>query len=345
MSPLLPRAVAAAFLAGSIAFAAGDASAQSVEEFYKGKSVDLIISSGVGGGNDAYSRMMARYIQHHLPGNPTIVPRNMPGAGGIQAANFLYNMAKQDGTAVGQIQNTVPFQPLLGEKAAQFDADKFNYLGSPNVEVAVIFVWNTSPVKSFDDLFRRETIVAGSTGSLTAFYSNALNDLVGTKIKHIGGYKDAASSFLAVERGEAEGYPAVSWSTLKSTKPDWVAEKKIRIIVQYSRTRHPDLPDVPTVFDYLKTDEQRQAFDLILAPQFLGRPFITPPGVPADRVAALRQAFTLTSQDPEFLAEAQKRNLEIQFVSGADLADLVRKSYQTPRAVVEQVQKANNTAN
>jgi tripartite-type tricarboxylate transporter receptor subunit TctC len=315
------------------------ASAQSPEDFYKGKSIDLIISSDVGGGYDAYARLVGIYMERHIPGHPRIVPKNMVGAGGLVATNYLANVAAHDGTVIGQIQNTVPLEPLLGEKAAQFDALKLNFIGSVNTEVAVAFTWHTSPTRTFEDLQKRETLMAASTGAISAIYGQAMNDLVGTKIKLVTGYAGTAAAFLAIQRGEADGFPAQFYSSLKSGKPDWLANKDINILVQLSPVKHPDLPNVPLIFDYVKTPEQRAAFEVLLAPNVLGRPFIAPPGVPASRLATLRKAFEDTLKDPDLLADAAKRNLEIQLTTGEDLEKFLKHVYATPASVVARVQQ------
>jgi tripartite-type tricarboxylate transporter receptor subunit TctC len=319
----------------------GTVRAQSNLDYYRGKTIDMVISSSAGGGNDAYSRLVARSLSNHIPGHPNVVPRNMPGAGGLVAGNYLYNIAPQDGTVIGQIQDIVPLQPLLGVNTAKYDALKFNYIGSANFDISIIFVWATSHVKTFNDLLTGPSIMAGSNGSLTSLYCNAINQLLGGQITQISGYPGVAQAFLAVERGEADGYPAASWSTLKSTRPDWLAQGKIHLLVQLSPKKSPDLPDVPPITDFLQTDVQRQAFQLILTPELLGRLFVAPPNVPADRMAMLRKAFDETMKDPQLISDAEKEHLEVRPTSGEAILDLVRQAYATPKAIVDLVDRAN----
>lgn len=312
---------------------------EDIEAFYKGKTIDLIIASEVGGGYDAYARLIAPFMEKHLPGNPRFVPKQMVGAGGIIATNYLSNVAKKDGTAIAQVQNTVPFQPLFTPEAAKFKSTELGYIGSANSEVSLSFVWSTSPTQSFAQLRERETLMAGVTGSISSQYARAMNELAGTKIKLVVGYQGASQSLMAVERGEVEGYPAIFWSTLKVTKPQWIEKKNITLIAQMALKKHPELPDVPLIFDYIGNEKNRQIAELLFAPQVGGRPFITAPGVPAERLKALQDAFAASLKDPEFLAEADKRKLEVQYTSGPELRVLVERAFKAPADVVAQVRR------
>ena len=315
------------------------AQANEIEAFYKGKSVDLIIASEVGGGYDLYARLIGPFLEKHLPGNPRFVPKQMIGAGGIIATNYLTNVAKKDGTAIAQVQNTVPFQPLFAPEAAKFKSTELGYIGSANSEVSLSFVWSTSPTRTFSDLRERETLMAGVTGSISSQYARAMNELAGARIKLVVGYLGASQSLMAVERGEVEGYPAIFWSTLKVTKAQWLENKSIRLIAQMALKKHPELPDVPLIFDYIDTEQNKQIAELLFAPQVGGRPFIAPPGVPAERLKALQTAFGASLKDPEFLAEAERRKLEIQYVSGDELYEIVKRAYETPADVVARVRR------
>lgn len=308
-------------------------------DFYRGKTIDMIVASEAGGGYDAYARMIARVMENHLPGKPKIVIKNMVGAGGIVATNWLANVAKKDGTVIAQVQNTVPFQPLCAPGPAKFDATALGYIGSANSEVSLSFVWHTSPTKDFAQLRERETLMAGVQGSISSQYARAMNDLVGTKIKLVLGYAGASRSLHAVETGEVEGYPAIFWSTLKVTKEQWLDQKKIRLIMQMALQKHRDLPDVPLIFEHIKDEGARQTAELMLAPQVGGRPFIAPPGIPAERLALLRKAFADTLADPALLDEARRRKLEIQFTSGEALAAVIAKAYKSPQDIVMRVRK------
>jgi tripartite-type tricarboxylate transporter receptor subunit TctC len=314
------------------------AQAQSVADFYRGKNIDLIISTTVATGYDTLGRLVAEHIGDHIPGNPHIVPRNQPSAGGLTTANFIYNIAPKDGTAIATVQNPVPFTPLFGEPQARFDALKMNYLGSANSEVAIAFVWKTSKINTIQDAMKTESLMgATGGGSTSAFQARAMNTFMGTKFRVISGYPGSTEAFLAVERGEVDGYPSVFWSTLKSTKPDWIRDKSIKMLVQLGFEKHPDLPDVPLALDFVKTPEDKAALELTLAPQLPGRPYIAPPGLPAERLKALQDAFMATLADPAFVAEAKKRDVEIQPKSAEDVHDFIARIYQTPKDVVKRV--------
>lgn len=320
-----------------IASSAPAGAAEDVGAFYKGKTIDLIIASEVGGGYDAYARLIAPFMEKHLPGNPRFIPKQMVGAGGLIATNYLANVAKKDGTVIAQVQNTIPFQPLFAPETAKFNATELGYIGSANSEVSLSFVWSNSPTQSFQHLRERETLMAGVTGSISSQYGRAMNELAGTKIKVVVGYQGATQSLMAVERGEVEGYPAIFWSTLKVTKAQWLENKSIKLIAQMALSKHPELPDVPLIFDYIDTPENKQIAELLFAPQVGGRPFITPPGVPADRLKALQDAFAASLKDPDFLMEASKRKLEVQYASGADIREIVERAFKAPKDVVARV--------
>jgi len=308
--------------------------AQSPAEFYKGKTVDMQIGYSVGGGYDVYARLVARYLGNHIPGNPTVVPKNVEGAGSLRLANYLYNAAPKDGTVIGTVGRGVPFDPLLGNKAAQFDASKYTWIGSANDEVSICVAWQGTGITKFEDLYTKQMTVGGTGGgSDTDVFPQILNGVLGTKMKLISGYPGGNDVGLAMERGEVQGRCGWSWSSVKATHQDWVDQKKITILVQLSLAKHPDLPNVPLITDLAKNDEQKQILKLIFARQVMGRPYLAPPGVPADRVEALRKAFMETMKDPEFVAAADKGKLEITPVSGADIDKLVREVYQTPKEI------------
>jgi tripartite-type tricarboxylate transporter receptor subunit TctC len=312
------------------------AAAQSPAEFYKGKTIDMMIGYSVGGGYDVYARVVARHMGRHIPGNPLITPRNMEGAGSLRLANWLYNVGKKDGTVIGTIGRGTGFDPLFGHKSAQFDGNKFNWIGSANDEVSVCVVWNgRTKITKFDDLLTTPLTVGGTGAAAdTDQFPRIINGVLGTQMKIITGYPGGNDVNLAMERGEVDGRCGWSWSSLMSTRPNWIKEKKITVLVQLSLEKHPDLPDVPLITDLAKTEEQRQILRLIFARQALGRPYLAPPGVPDDRVAALRKAFMDTMKDKEFLAEADKAQLEITPIAGEELQKLVGEVYETPPAVV-----------
>ena len=323
-------------LAAVVAAPVSTGRAQSVAEFYKGKTVDVYIGYSVGGAYDVYARVLARHMGKHIPGNPSLVPKNMEGAGSLRLANWLYTVAPKDGTAFGIIGRGIPFDPLLGRTGAQFEATKFSWIGSANDEVSICVAWHTTGVDRLDDLKTREMIVGGTAGSAdTDQFPRIVNGVLGTKMKVISGYPGGAEINLAMERGEVQGRCGWSWSSVVATHPAWVKDKKIKILAQLSLAKHPDLPDVPLIMEFAKTEEEKQILRVIFARQVMGRPFLGPPGIPADRLAALRKAFMDTMKDPEFLAEAKKSELEITPVSGEEIQKLVEDVYRTPKEIAD----------
>jgi tripartite-type tricarboxylate transporter receptor subunit TctC len=313
------------------------AQAQNPADFYKGKNVDLYIGYSAGGGYDVYGRILARHMSKHLPGNPTIVPRNMEGAGSLKLANWLYNVAPKDGSAFGTIGRGTGFDPLLlGKRGAQFDAEKFNWLGSMNNEVSVCVTWHTTGITRIEDLFGKELTVGGTSASAdTDQFPRITNGVLGTKFKVITGYPGGNDVGLAMERGEVQGRCGWSWSSVKSTHQNWLDQKKVNVLVQLALTKHPELPDVPLITDLAKNDEQRRILRIIFARQVMGRPFLAPPNVPKERVAALRKAFLDTMNDKDFIADAEKAQLEINPVPGEEVQKLVEEAYDTPKEIAQ----------
>lgn len=324
----------------SLALASG-ASAQSASEFYNGKTINLIISSSAGGGYDTLSRTIARHLPKHIPGNPTVAARNMPGAGGIVATKHLYSIAPKDGLTIGGVQNNTPFEPLLGTKEADYDPRRFNWLGSPSFETALVIVWHTVPVATVDDLRKREITVASSgLNSTPSFYTRLLNELLGTKMRIVVGYRGQNESFLAMERGEVDGYPSIFWSSLTATKPDWIRDKKIKSIVQYGPEREKEAGNVPSVSEFLKSEDDKLLLEAAIAPLALGRPYLMPPDVPSDRVELMQKAFAETFADKEFLAEADKLNIGVNVPrSAAQVKKIVEAAYATPKPIIARLQK------
>lgn len=333
MSPT--RSLRFAVAALGIAAAPAAASADAISDFYKGKDLTLVVSSSAGGGYDLYARLIARSMGKHLGGTPNVIVQNMPGAGGVTAANYLYNVAAKDGLFIGALQNTVPFEPILGNKAAQFDPLKFNWLGSPNTEIGLLLLWHTAKANTLDDAKKIETVVGTSgTASTPAFYARVLNSVFGTKLKMVAGYPGQTEAFLAVERGELDGYPSTFWSSLKATKPEWIKENKVKLLVQYGRKPHPELPNVPVARDLATNADDKALLDVSMAPLEAGRPYLAPPGVPADRLAALGKALMTTFKDKQFLDDAAKANLEVDAdpKDGAAIAQLLTETYNAPEA-------------
>jgi tripartite-type tricarboxylate transporter receptor subunit TctC len=300
------------------------------------KVVNLYVGYTAGGGYDVYGRIVARYMGPHLPGNPTIVVQNMPGAGSLRLANWLYSVAPKDGSVFGIVARGIAFDTLLGMPGASYDATKFNWIGSANDEVSVCVAWHTSGITSFEQTMEKEMVVGGTGGSAdTDQFPKVFNGVLGTKYKIVAGYPGGNDINLAMERGEVQGRCGWSWSSVKATQAEWLRSKKINVLVQLSLSKHPDLPDVPLIMDLAKTPLQKGIFQLVFARQVLGRPFLAPPGLPADRVAALRKAFMDTMQDKDYLAEADRAKLEVTPVSGEALQKVVSDAYAMPPEVIK----------
>ena len=323
---------------------ASQANADPVSDFYQGRTVTMIVTTSAGGGYDTLARAIARHIGKHIPGSPTVVVRNMPGAGGITATNYLYASAEHDGSVLAVVSNTPPLEPLFGTKEARFDPTKFNWLGSPSVETAMVLIWHTVPVNSVDDLRTRETAMGASgVNSTPGFFARVLNATLGTRIKVIPGYPGQNDAFLAMERGELDGYPSVFYSALSSTRPTWLADKKAKPIVQYGAEKLKELGDVPFAPDLVTSADDKLLLQVASTPLALGRPLLMPPGVPADRVAAVRKALAETFADPDFLADGAKLGLELNAPrSGEALLQEIERAYQAPPKVIERLRKLNN---
>jgi len=330
--------VTASILSASLASAA---MADPVSEFYKGTNLTIVVGFGVGGGYDVYTRTLARHMQRHVPGAPNIVVRNMPGAGSMAAANFIYNTAPKDGSQFGVFSRSIPTQPLFDTQGVQFDALKFNWIGSPAAEVSVVFAAGNRPFRNVDDLRAREMVVAASgLGADSAVYPFTLNSFLGTRFKVVTGYRGSADFMLAIERGEVDGSAGSSISTLRSTRPAWLSEKTINILLQLALRKHPDFPDVPLVTDLAKSESDRKAMELIFSRQEIAFPYAAPPGVPADRVAALRKAFMATMSDKAMVEEATKIGLEVSPLSGEEVLKLLKSAYESSPEVIKRAKTA-----
>jgi tripartite-type tricarboxylate transporter receptor subunit TctC len=317
--------------------------ADPVADFYRGKTVTLTVGYSSGGGYDTYARILARHMGRHIPGNPTIVVQNAPGAGSMRAANMIYNVAPKDGTAFGMFGRGIALEPLIGTSPAQFEATKFLWLGSGTEEAAVVVIRAEKGIKTWADMLAKPFTVAGEgTGSDPDVYALMLKNVFGVKLRLISGYPGTTEMALAVERGEVDGRASWSWSSLKSLKPDWIAQKKIEIPVQLNMRKSPDLPEIPLIGEFATSERQRQILRLVLSRQTMGRPFMAPPGLPTDRAAALRTAFDQTMKDPAFVAEASARGQEVNPVSGQEIETLLTELYATPKDVVEETKRAIN---
>jgi tripartite-type tricarboxylate transporter receptor subunit TctC len=316
------------------------ASAQTVEDFYKGKTISLSIGFDTGGGYDIYGRLLSRHMSKHIPGRPTIVVQNMPGAGSLRAAQYLFSLAPKDGTALGTFGRQMGIAPLLGT-SAQYDGTKFTWIGSITNEVSTCVAWHTATVKSWADMLEKPITLGGDgPGADPDVFALLYRNVFDAKIKLVSGYHGTTPIILAMERGEVDGLCGYSWSTIKSKHQPWLKEKKINILVQAALKKDPEIAEVPLVLDLARTEEQRQILKLVLTSQETARPFAAPPGVPADRAAALRAAFDATMKDPELLAETQKLNLDINPLPGTAITNLLTELYAMPKSVIEKAAQA-----
>jgi tripartite-type tricarboxylate transporter receptor subunit TctC len=316
------------------------AQAQSVADFYKGKNVTVIVGYTAGGGYDIYARALARHMGKHLPGNPNLIVQNLTGAGSLNAANNIYNVAPKDGTVFGTFGRGLAMEPLIGTARVQYDATKFTWLGSGANEISLCATWHTSPIKTWQDALKGTFAVGGEgAGSDPDTYAALVRNVFGVKLKLVTGYHGTSDIILAIERGEVDGRCGWSWSSVKSTRPTWIPEKKLNYLVHMSEVKAPELPNVPLISDFAN-DRQKQVLRLVVSRQTMGRPFAAPPGVPADRAQALRRAFDATLKDPAFLAEAEKLKLEVNPVNGEDLTKLIVDLYATPKDIVEEAKVA-----
>ena len=327
--------LSAASAIAALMWSASSGHAQGVAEFFKGKTIDLYIGTSAGGGYDAYGRLLARHLGKHIPGNPGIVPKNMTGGGGMRLANFLYNAAPKDGLALATFNRGTAFEPLLGSKAGQFEAAKFNWIGSTNDEVSVCATWHTTGITRFEQTLTTEVVVGGTGPAAdTVQFPKLANGVLGTKFKIITGYPGGNDIDLAMERQEVQGRCGWSWSSVKATHPTWLPQKRINILFQMGLSKAPGLPDPPLIMALAKTDADRAVFKLIFGRQVMAWPYLLPPDVPAERVVAFRKAFMDTMRDKEFLADAAKRRFDINPVSGETIDKLVREIYATPAELV-----------
>ena len=314
--------------------------AQAPEQFYKGRQVELAIGYPPGGSNDVYARLLARHLGKHIPGNPAIVPQNRPGAGSFLALGYVYNVAPKDGSVIGIGAPTAPLDEKLGSQGVRFKTAEFNWIGRIDSLINIVFLWHTSPVKTFADAQRVESKLSGTgVGSTVSIYPTVTNNVLGTKFKLIMGYKGSSDAQLAVERGEVEGH-STSWTAVKVAHPAWRPEKMINIIVQFALKRHPELPEVPTLVELARDDEERQILRAVMNATEIGTAFFTAPGVPADRVETLRRAFDATTKDPEFLAEARRTTLTVGPLPGEELQKLVAEVAAIPPDILDKVRAA-----
>jgi hypothetical protein len=317
----------------------GELVAAEPDNFYAGKQIRLIIGSGVGGGYDLYGRTIAQYMGRHIPGNPSIVPQNVPNA--IQVVNDLAFTQPRDGTVIACFASGMPTAPFFRPDQAKFDASQLTWLGSANIDVQLDYVWHDAPVQTLADLRQHEVILgAVIPGDATVDFPLLVNAVLGFKYKLVMGYHTTAEIDLALERGEVQGNGGVAWGSLKTRHPDWIRDKKVTLLAQYGMKPHPELPDLPLIMAQAQNDDDRQALMFVLARQEMGRPYAAPPGLPPARAVLLRRAFDDTMHDPDFLADTNARQLEISPLTGEAVDALVKKIVATKPAVIERVKQA-----
>jgi len=323
-------AFAIGFALAIIAALPAPAKAQSVADFYKGKTITLAIGFPVGGGYDLYARTLARHMGRHIPGNPSIVPQNMPGAGGLRVAQFLFTAAPKDGLTFGTFTRMAGIAPLL-DPSLKYDSAKFTWLGAITDAVSVCTTWHASPVKTWSDFIQKPASFGGTgVNNETDIFTNVYRNVLDAKVKLASGYQGTAGIMLAMERGELDGVCATDWTTLKAQRPHWIKEKRINVIAQTAFRKDPDLPQVPLIMELTKDPEKLQILKLFVSSHELARPFAAPPGLPADRAAALIAGFEATMKDPDFLAETAKHQMEVAPVSGRTIAEMLAEIYTTP---------------
>lgn len=338
MSLLIRCGIAAAL---ALCGHAGNARADDIADFYKGKTVTIVVAHEAGTGFDIYARAFGRYLSRHIPGAPTVIVQNMPGAGGITAAAWLYNIAPKDGTTIATIVHAVMLDHQLGEKRGKFEPTKFGYIGNMEQSVGTCTVTAKSGIGSLDDLLKRESIFGGvSRAGALSQGTLALINLLGAKIKLVEGYKGSANLRLAMQNGEIHGMCGIPVSTLKTQWRSDIESGDFKPVVQLNHAPRPELKGATMLYSFAKSDEERQVFDLIFGALVLGRMYVAPPGVPADRFAALRKAFDAAIRDPEFLADSNKSQMEITPQTGAEVEALIAKFTSAPQAVVERARLA-----
>ena len=308
------------------------------QDFYAGKQLTIMVGAGPGGGYDLQARIAARHLGRHIPGNPTIIVQNIPSR--IAAANMMFSTAMKDGTTIALLQRGILLAKLIYPSGVRFEIEKFHWLGSLNSETAVTLAWHTAPHKTTKDLFAQELIVGGITGVDPETTAKLYNSLIGTRFKVVSGYGSTSQIALAIERGEVQGIADWSWSSLKAVRPNWLADKLITLLMQGALKNEPELGSLPNALDFIKNDTDRKVLELHFTQKTAARPLVTPPEVPAERVALLRKAFGLLAQDKEFLAEMDKAQMEFNFVPGPEIDKIVAQIAATPSEIAERYAKA-----
>jgi tripartite-type tricarboxylate transporter receptor subunit TctC len=310
--------------------------AAAAEDFYKGKTITFLVGFSGGGGYDSYARLLARHMPNHIPGNPTIIVQNMDGAGSMRAANHVYNVAPKDGTMIAAVNATLLMYQLLGGKGAQYDPAKLKWLGSVANSNNSVITWHTSGIATVDDAKKQEVPMGGTgTTSYANIYPTIMNAVLGTRFKVVNGYTGSSLMDLAMERGEIAGRSGAALASLFSEHADWMRDKKINFLVQIGYERDPALPNVPTLGELVKGEREKQIVNVVTLPTTVGYAYWVAPEVPAERVSILREAFMKTVADPNFIAEAKQRSLDIKVQTGEQLEGLVKAAAQTPKEVLD----------
>ena len=333
--------VAAGLLFAAQIAGGAQAKAQSLEAFFGAQPFTIVVGYPPGAGYDLYARLIARSIGQYLPGTPKVVVQNMPGAGSLTAANYLYSIAKQDGSVIGTFSRGMTMLPLVDSTGVRYDSLKFNWIGSPSSEVSLAISWHDSGITKFEDLRTKGmTSATSGPGSDGNIYGRVLNIILGTKIKTVTGYQGSAQSMLAMERKEVDGATSVSYAAIKTAHRDWIEKKQIHLLAQHALQPHPELKGVPVIVDFAKSEDDRRVLEMVFARQAIGYPYTAPPTVPADRLEAIRKAFQATMQDPEFLAATAKAGLLVDSMTGQQVQALLQSLYSMPPAIAERAKAA-----
>lgn len=339
-TPVLHTQKALAFLLGlgMLFWVFAPAQAAEPQPFYRGKTIRMVVGAAAGGGYDAYARVVAAHLERQIPGNPSVVVQNMPGAGSLLATNYIANVAPKDGTVIGAVNPVIVTDSLFYPDRFRFDTRTVKWIGSALRETHVATAWHLAPVQHFDQIFQRDFLVAGAGGSTTS-YPAALNGVLGTRFKVVAGYAGTAEGNLAMERREVDGNGAITWASVKATQAQALRDKHLNVLVQFGVTRHRELQDVPWIYDYVRNDVDRAALDLVFGPQEFGRPYLVAEGVPDTIVATLRTAFDRTMASPEFRADAARRGLDLDPTTGAEIQSVVDEIHRTSPAVIDRMRK------
>jgi tripartite-type tricarboxylate transporter receptor subunit TctC len=328
------------FAVAAVVLTAGSAAAQSVQEFYAGKQITFIVGASAGGGYDRQARLVAHHLGKHIPGAPTIVVQNMPGAGSLAATNYIYNAAPKDGSVIALVMRSMLLIKNWSPQSVRFDLAGLNWIGSINSEVAITAAWHTAPHKSANDLFEKELIVGGTTGVDPETTPRLFNALLGTKFKIVNGYPGTTEIILAMERGELQGIGDWSWSSVKTARPDWLREKKITLLMQAALHKEPELAQLPSALDFVKNDAARGVMELYLSQKTLARPLIAPPGIPPERLVALKAGFAALAHDRDFLTDAHAAKLDVSPIAGEAVDRIIAMISSAPPETAERLGKA-----